>query len=100
MINKLQNCCSITIRQSKGKFVNELKKAIGAVLFYWSEASNLGTRHQMCARSSQSQCKFQADKINNTSLYKNKRGLPSVVRDAIKPIVMDLSDDNLKKMPS
>ena len=33
MINKLQNCCSITIRQSKGKTVNELKKAIGAVLF-------------------------------------------------------------------
>ena len=41
--------------------------------------------------------KFQADKINNTSLHENKPGLPSVVRDAIKPIFVDLSDDNLLK---
>ena len=51
----------------------------------------------MCARSSQSWCKFHADKINNTGLYKNKLGLPSVVRDATKPAFMDLSDDNLFK---
>ena len=66
-------------------------------MFLCSEASNLETRHQMCARSSQSWCKFQADKINNTGLYKNKLELPSVVRDATKPAFMDLSDDNLCK---
>ena len=48
MINKLQNCFGIAIRQSKGKTVYELKKAIGAALFQCSEASNLDTRHQMC----------------------------------------------------
>ena len=58
--------------QSKGKTVYEFKKAVGAVLFHCSEASNLDTRHQMCPRSSESWCKFQADKINNTGLYKNK----------------------------
>ena len=42
----------------------------------------------------ESWCKFQADKINNTGLYKNKPRLPSVVGDAIKPVFMDLSDDN------
>ena len=65
-------------------------------MFHCSEASNLDTRHQMCPRSSESWCKFQADKVN-TGLYKNKLGLPSVVRDAIKPVFMDLSDDNLLK---
>ena len=100
MINKLQNYFGITIRQSKGKTVYELKKAIGAVLFHCSEASNLDTRHQMCPHSNESWCKFQVDKINNTGLYKNKPGLPSIVRDAIKPVFMALSDDNLfKKMP-
>ena len=42
-------------------------------------------------------CKFQADKINNTGLCKNKAGLPSVVRDSIKTAFMNLSDDNLFK---
>ena len=51
----------------------------------------------MCPRSSESWCKFQADKINNTSLHKNKPGLPSVVSDAIKLVFMDLSDDKLLK---
>ena len=97
MINKLQNYFGIAIRQLKGKTVYELKKAIDAVSFHCSEASNLDTRHQICPRSSESWCKFQADKINNTSLHKNKPGLPSVIRDAIKPIFMDLSDDNLLK---
>ena len=48
-------------------------------------------------RSGESLCKFQADKINDTGLYKNKPGLPSVVRDAIKPVFMDLYDNNLFK---
>ena len=51
----------------------------------------------MCPRSSESWCKFQTDKINNTGLYKNKPGLPSVVRGAIKPVFMDLSDNLFKK---
>ena len=70
---------------------------MGAVLFHCSEASNLDTRHQVCPRSSENLCKFQADKINNTGLYKNKPGLPSVVRDAIEPVFMNFSDDNLFK---
>ena len=51
----------------------------------------------MCPRSSENWCKFQADKNNNTGLYKNKPGLSSVVRGAIKPVFIDLSDDNLFK---
>ena len=97
MIDKLQNYFGIAIRQSKGKTINALKKAVAAVLFHSSEASNLDTRHQMYPRSNESWRKFQADKINNTGLCKNKPRLPSVVKDAIKPVFMDLSDDNLLK---
>ena len=66
-------------------------------MLHCSEASNLDTRHQICPRSTESWCKFQADKTNNTGLYKNKAGLPSVVRDSIKTVFMNLSDDNLFK---
>ena len=97
MIHKLQNYFGILLDNQKEKTVHELKKAIGAVLFHSSEASNLDTRHLMCPRSSESWCKFQTDKINNTGLYKNKPGLPSVVRGAIKPVFMDLSDNLFKK---
>ena len=48
MINKLHNYFGIAIRQSAGKKVFEMKKAIGAVLFHCSEASDLDLKHQMC----------------------------------------------------
>ena len=53
----------IAIRQSKANVFYKLKKAIGAVLFHCSEVSNLDTRRQMCSCSSESWCKFQADRI-------------------------------------
>ena len=97
MIKKLQNYFGIAIRQCTGTNVYDLKKAIGADLFHWSEASDLNTRHSMCPRTSDSWCKFQADKVNSTSLYKYKPGLPAIIRDTIKPVFMDLSNDNLLK---
>ena len=97
MINKLQNYFGIAIRQCTGTTVYELKKAIGVVLFHCSEALDLNTRHSMCPRTSDSWCKFQADKVNNTNLYKYKPGLPAIIRDTIKPVFMDLSNDNLLK---
>ncbi|MBY0580841.1 MAG: hypothetical protein K2P53_04080 [Rickettsiales bacterium] len=94
-INKLQNYFGIAIRQCCGKSVYELKKAIGAVLFHCSEASSSDVRHAMCPRTIDTWCKFQADKINKTNVYKEKPGLPTVIRDIIKPIFIDLSDENL-----
>ena len=40
-------------------------------------------------------CKYQADKLNGTNTYKKKLGLPSVIRDTIRPVFVSLSDDNL-----
>ena len=57
----------------------------------------MNTRHSMCPRTSDSWCKFQADKVNNTNLYKCKPGLPAIITDTIKPVFIDLSNDNLLK---
>ena len=52
----------------------------------------------MCRREPDSWCKYQPDKQNNTTTYKDKPGLPAAVRELIKPIFMDLSnDESLKK---
>ena len=94
-INKLQNYFGIAIRQCCGKSVYEIKKAIGAVLFHCSEASSSDVRHAICPRTFNTWCKYQADKISKTNVYKEKPGLPTVIRDIIKPIFIDLSDENL-----
>ena len=51
----------------------------------------------MCPRELESWCKYQADKQNNTTTYKDKAGLPAAARELIKPIFMDLSNDKLLK---
>ena len=49
----------------------------------------------MCPSIKDSWCKYQADKLNGTNTYKEKPGLPSVIRDTIRPVFVSLSDDNL-----
>ena len=97
MINKLQNYFGIAIRQCAGKTVFEIKRATRTVLFHCSETSNLDTKYQMCPWELDSWCKYQADKQNNTATYKDKLGLPAAVRELIKPIFTDLSNDELLK---
>ena len=72
-----------------------LTKAIGAVLFYCLEAADLETRHQMCLQTAESWCKYQADKLNNTSTYKEKPDIPAIIRETIRPVFISLSDEEL-----
>ena len=74
-----------------------MKKALGEVLFHCSEVSNLDTKHQMCPRGPGSWCKYQADKQNNTTTYKDKPELPAAVGELTKPMFMDLSNEKLLK---
>ena len=76
IIKKLQNYYGLALRQSTDTTVYQLKKAVGAVLFHCSEASDLDTRHQMCPSTKESWCKYQADKLNGTNTYKERPGLP------------------------
>ena len=95
VINKFQNYSGIAIRQSAGNTAYQLKKALGAVLFHCSEAADLETRHHMCPETADSWCKYQADKLNNTDTYKEKPGIPAVIRETIRPVFISLSDDKL-----
>ena len=95
IINKLQNYYGLALRQSTGTTVYQLEKGVGAVLFHCSEASDLDTRYQMCPSTKDSWCKYQADKLNGTNTYKEKPGLPSVIKDTIRPVFVSLIDDNL-----
>ena len=90
-INKLQNYYSLA--NSKAQVQEyQLKEAIGAVLFHCSEASNLDTRHQMCQSTKDSWCKYKADRLNWTNTYKEKPGLSTVIRDAIRPVFVSLNN--------
>ena len=50
-----------------------------------------------CPKMPLSWCKYQADKYNNTSLYKQKPGIHRKVFQKIKAVFMELSKDDLLK---
>ena len=49
----------------------------------------------MCPRTKDSWCKYQAEKPNRTNPYKEKPGLPLVIRDTIRTVFVSLSQGNL-----
>ena len=65
------------------------------MLFHCSEANDLETQQHICPRTADSWCKYQADKIKNTNTCKQEPGIPAIIRDKIKPVFLNLSDDRL-----
>ena len=49
----------------------------------------------MCLWTAESWCKYQADKLNNTSTYKEKPDIPAIIRETIRPVFISLSDEEL-----
>ena len=96
-INKLQNCYyGIAIRQTcKSGDVNVMQRAVGAVLYHYSQVNDLAAQHQFCPQGSTSWCKYQADITNGTQTYVHKTGLPVHVCNKIAPIFQDLSSQDL-----
>ena len=95
-INKLQNYYGIALRQYTGSSVYELKKSIGAALYHSSEADSDEQQHEMYPRDPNTWCTFHADVANKTSFYKKSgRLLLKAVKKIIKPIFMNLSDNEL-----
>ena len=91
------------LRKSQEYFSNSaaVQPTMSSISYDKNTASvNIDT-HQtdtgMCPRTSESWCKYQADRINNTNTYKHKPGLPIIVKDATKSIFMDLYDIDLLK---
>ena len=62
---------------------------------FCSDANILQACHQFCPETGDSWCQFWADKCDEKSLYKEKPGISSVVCDKIRPIFLDISNENL-----
>lgn len=95
IINKLQNYFGLAIRQNAGSSVYEMKKAIGAILFHCTEEGDPEIRHRMCPKNLDSWCKYQKSKIDPSIKFKESLGIPVAIKNKIKPIFQDLSDDTL-----
>ena len=90
-INNRQNCYGIARRSSCHGNVYSLKKAIAAVLYHCSEASSFEAQHQFCPAAVDSRCNYHTDK----EMYKSKPGLPAAIREFIRPLFLELTDENL-----
>ena len=70
-----------------------MRKAVGAVLYHYSEANDPASQHQFCPQGGESWCKYQADLANGTTTYVHK--LPVYAREKIKTIFQDLGSEEL-----
>ena len=91
-INKLQNYYGLAIRQNTDS-LNNMRKAVAAVLYHCSEANSSASRHMFCPKNAK-WCKMRLAEEKGEK-YVDKPGLPVAIRDAIKPIFQDLSSETL-----
>ena len=87
-VDALQNYFGIALRQNDGK-LNDMRKSSLASRYH------VAGYHDSCPRSKDSWCQYQADKLNNTNLYKSKGGLPIDVRKAILSIYNNLCKEEM-----
>ena len=93
-INSMQNFYGLAIRQSYMN-LNDMKRAVGAILYHCSDISDKEIRHQFCPKTKDSWCKWQLDRLNNTSNHKDRISLPLPIKHVLEPIFRDLSSDSL-----
>ena len=70
LMNKLQNLYGIALRQNVNKTVDQLKVAVGAVLYHSIELENSESRHRFCLHDPDSWCKYWKD----SNSYQEKKG--------------------------
>ena len=93
-INTLQNYYGMAIRQNTNDLYS-MKKAVVAVLYHCSYFPDENIRHQFCPKTADTWCKWQADKLNGTTTYKQKINLPPATKELLLPSFKDLSADSL-----
>ena len=49
----------------------------------------------MCLQTAESWCKYHASKLSNTDTYKEKPGIPAIIRETIRPVFISLNDEKL-----
>ena len=62
IINSMQNCYGLAIRNNRND-LHDMKKAVGATLFYCTEMNDESSRHQFCPQVKDTWCKWQYDKL-------------------------------------
>ena len=90
----MQNYYGMAIRQNTNDLYS-MKKAVGAVLYHCSYIPDENIWHQFCPKTADTCCKWQADKLNGTTTYKQKINLPPDIKELLLPIFKDLSADSL-----
>ena len=96
-MNKLQKYCGIAVRGCTGRTIQEMKREIAAALYHYYEFNTDEQRHMFCPKTEMSWCKYQADIINNTKIYKYKTGIHNKICRLVKPGFMELSDKKVLK---
>ena len=77
VVNKLQNCYGIAIRQNcPTGDVNVMRRAVGAVLYHYSEANEPASQHQFCPQGVNLGVNIRKDLANGTTTYVHKSELP------------------------
>ena len=93
-LNSLQNFYGLAIRQNQMN-LNYMERAIGAILYHCSGNGDKEIRHQFYPKTKDSWCKFQLERLNNTSNHKDRISLPRSIKHVLEPIFRDLSSDSL-----
>ena len=93
-INTMQNYYGLAIRRNTDSLY-VMKKAVGSILWHCTDYKDGTFRHRSCPRTKDSWCKWQADKLNGTKLYKLHISLPKWIHDSFLLIFRNLSCDNL-----
>ena len=89
----MQNYYGMAIRNNIGNLY-AMKKAIGAILYHFTEIRDPYERHKFCPRDNNSWCKYWSKNDKN---YTPKNKIPVYVKNLLLPIFKDLSDDELLK---
>ena len=95
VINRLQNYFGLAIR-SYNSSINEMKKAIGDVLYHCSEGTDSASRLRFCPRNEKTWCKYWQAYIGGTlATYIESKGIPVAIRSILRPIFDDFAKDEL-----
>lgn len=95
-IDKLQNYYGIAIRSHKSGDVKELQSAVIAAFFHTC-SSKKQPMHGQCPSGADSWCKYKKNQALKKNYNEKSPGLPKPIMDIVKPVYMELCDQNLLK---
>lgn len=91
-IDRLQNFFGMAIRQNAGN-LKKMQAATQATLFHVASSAKNNWHYPHCPEGSDSWCRYNQDKANNTCTYKPGPGLPLDIVLKLKPIFNELSSE-------